>query len=108
MDNAKKKIAKYNEKLIVNGDKVLVAVSGGPDSMCLLHILNEIKQDIGFDLLVAHVNYFLRKDSTEDAMYVENFCKKNKINFFQKEINIEKLAKEKKNRHRRSGKNSKV
>ncbi|MCL2859329.1 MAG: tRNA lysidine(34) synthetase TilS [Oscillospiraceae bacterium] len=85
-----------SENLILSSDKVLVAVSGGPDSMCLLHILNEIKQDIGFDLLVAHVNYFLRKDSTEDAAYIEDFCKKNKITFFQKEINIEKFVKEEK------------
>jgi tRNA(Ile)-lysidine synthase len=51
---------------------VVVAVSGGPDSVCLLHMLNQIKQSLGIRLHVAHLNHMLRGASSDgDARYVE-------------------------------------
>jgi len=51
----------------------LLAVSGGPDSMFLL---NEYKKS---KIIVAHVNYNLRKSSNRDQKIVEDFCNKNNI-----------------------------
>jgi len=54
---------------------VVVAVSGGPDSVCLLHVLNMIKKPLGVRLHVAHLNHMLRgADSNEDARYVERLA----------------------------------
>jgi len=71
-----------SEHLVGPGDHLLVAVSGGIDSMTLLHILNQIRDDLGIIISVAHVNYKLRKqDSDKDEKHVKDFCKKNNINF---------------------------
>lgn len=55
--------------------KILVAVSGGPDSMALLHML--LQKD--FDLVVVHVNYNVRPDAMVDQNIVDNFCKTHSI-----------------------------
>lgn len=53
------------------GRKVLVGVSGGPDSVCLLHILGQLKDSLGVRLHVAHLNHMLRGvESDADASYV--------------------------------------
>ena len=54
------------------GRKVLVGVSGGPDSVCLLHILDQLKESLGVRLHVAHLNHMLRGvESDADASYVK-------------------------------------
>ena len=85
-------IKKYN--LIENGDKLVVAVSGGPDSISMLNILNEIKKDgiISFEFVVAHVNHMIRKEAKEDEEYVKKYCNENKIEFYSKSIDVKKLA----------------
>ena len=68
--------------LIKDGDRILVGVSGGPDSMCLLDLLNELKnyfekeKNIRYYLSVAHVNHGIRLESEVEVSYVKNFCKK--------------------------------
>lgn len=66
--------------MIKKGDKIIVALSGGADSVTLLHCLNEIKEIIGFELFACHVNHNLRgKDSDEDQAYAESLCGKMNI-----------------------------
>lgn len=86
-------IQKYN--LIENGDKLIIGVSGGPDSICLLDILNKIrqtKQMPNFTIEVAHINHQIREEAKEDEEYVENYCKKNNIKFHVKRIDVAKFA----------------
>ncbi len=85
-------IKKYN--LIQNGDKVVIGVSGGPDSICLLDILNKIKEKnyIKFDIEVAHVNHLIREEANEDEEYVRKYCEKNNINFHVSRIDVIKYA----------------
>lgn len=53
------------------GDKVIVAVSGGPDSVALLHALYSLREELGITLHVAHLNHSFRgEESDEDAEYV--------------------------------------
>lgn len=88
--------------LIEDGDKIVVAVSGGPDSMCLLNVLYTLKEklkkenDINYELLVAHVNHMIREESESEKIYVENYCKKIDIPFFYLKENVSVIAKEKK------------
>ncbi|MFH1714736.1 MAG: tRNA lysidine(34) synthetase TilS [Elusimicrobiota bacterium] len=63
-----------NNNLIAKGDKVVIGVSGGADSVCLLYILKSIQKDIGFNLHVVHVNHKLRgRSSNEDEAFVKRF-----------------------------------
>lgn len=85
-------IKKYN--LIENGDKIVLGVSGGPDSICMLSILNEIKQDnnLNFEIVVAHINHMIRKEAIEDEKFVKEFCEKIQIPFYSKSIDVKKFA----------------
>ena len=52
--------------LIEKGETVIACVSGGPDSMCLLNIMYELKEDLEFNLVVCHVNHMLRQNAVLD------------------------------------------
>ncbi|MCM1055499.1 MAG: tRNA lysidine(34) synthetase TilS [Bacteroides sp.] len=66
--------------MIERGGRVIVALSGGADSVTLLHCLNEIKDELGFELSACHVNHNLRgKDSDSDQAYAEELCAKMNI-----------------------------
>ncbi len=87
-----KTIKKFN--LIEDRDKIVLAVSGGPDSISMLNILNNFKKEkiLNFDFCVAHVNHMIRKEAKEDEMFVKAYCEKNDISFYSKSIDVKKLA----------------
>lgn len=84
----------YN--LIEEGDRIVVCVSGGPDSICLLDILNTLQKEYGIHLLVAHVNHGIREEAEEDENYVKDYCLKNQIPCFVKRANVIEEAKKQK------------
>ena len=87
----KNTIKKYN--LIQKDDKIVIGVSGGPDSMTLLYILNELKnKNKNFQICVAHVNHMIREEAKEDEEFVKNYCIKNNIQFYAKSIDVQKIA----------------
>lgn len=58
------------------GDRILAAVSGGADSLCLLMVLQELQEEKGYGLCVAHVEHGIRgEESQRDASFVESYCK---------------------------------
>jgi len=79
-----KKIKKTLEewKLVYNGDRILVGVSAGLDSITLLETLFLLKDHFKFSLFVSHYDHKIRKDSHLDAYFVYEFCKKRGIPFF--------------------------
>lgn len=86
-------IKEYN--MFDKNDKVIVAVSGGPDSISLLHVLYRLKDEFSLTLYAAHVNHCLRgEEADKDEEYVKEFCKNLNIECFAKKIDINKLAKE--------------
>lgn len=88
-------IEKYN--LIKSGDKIVLGVSGGPDSITMLDILKDLKETMNFEIYVVHVNHMIRgQDSINDQKYVENYCNKNNIEFYTKAIDVQEIAKSKK------------
>lgn len=91
-NQAIKTVEKYN--MLSNGDRVLVAVSGGADSMALLCFLLSIKDKYSLDICVAHIEHGIRSnESKADAEFVKNFCNKNNLKFYLKTIDAPKLAK---------------
>ena len=83
-------IKKYN--LIEPKDKIVLGVSGGPDSISMLNILNEIKEEFNFEIYVAHVNHMIREEAEDDEKYVQRYCEKNNIQFFVKRIDVQQIA----------------
>jgi len=70
-------------------NKILVGVSGGSDSIFLLYLLNLVKTEFNLEIYVVHINHNLRaKESDDDAIFVENFCKKLDIFCIVKNIKI--------------------
>lgn len=67
--------------LINKNDRILVATSGGPDSMYLLNELLKIKEEMNLSLIVAHVNHNTRTECDEEEKFVRNFCKDINIPF---------------------------
>ena len=80
MDLAADTIRKVRQTILKNrmlglGDSVIAAVSGGPDSVCLLDILNELKADFGLELTVAHFDHGLRPGEDEaETMLVKSLA----------------------------------
>ena len=60
---------------------VVLGCSGGPDSMCLLDLLLQVKKSINFKLIVAHMNHKVRIESEEEKEFVSKVCHDNNINF---------------------------
>ena len=93
-------------KLVSRGEKLLVAVSGGPDSVCLLYVLLELREQLGVSLHVAHLDHRLRgADSTADAAYVARLARRlgltatiesKDVNAYRKEnrMSLEEAARE--------------
>lgn len=87
-------IKKYN--MLKYGDCVVVGLSGGPDSMCLLHILMELRKTWGLKIFAAHLNHQFRgKEADEDALYVKKKCEEWGIDVFVQVFNVPAFAKEK-------------
>lgn len=83
-------------ELLNCGDKVLVALSGGPDSVCLLHILHILKDEFNITLGAIHINHLLRgEEAYNDEQYVLDLCKSLEVECYIKRIDINDIAKEK-------------
>lgn len=66
----------HKHKLIEKNAKLLIGVSGGPDSLVLLHVLKQLQKVMEWDLFVAHVDHMFRgEESYEDYLFVEKICK---------------------------------
>ena len=104
-DLEKKILSTINQyKLIENGDSIVLGVSGGPDSMCMLNALVTLltnKEKFKncqkgpspmAKIVVAHVNHMIREEASQDEEYVREYCKRNKIEFYAKSIDVQKIA----------------
>lgn len=92
---------------LINGqDKIVLGVSGGPDSICMLDIIYNFYKNgiLGTEknsrgnktsienLVVAHVNHMIRTEAKDDEIYVRNFCEEKGIDFYSKSIDVQDLA----------------
>jgi tRNA(Ile)-lysidine synthase len=85
-------------RMLTTGDRVLVGVSGGADSVCLLLVLKEL----GFNVSVAHLNHGLRATaSDEDEHFTRSLSQKLGVPFFSKKVSIVKASIETEGRERR-------
>lgn len=87
----KNKIRKTIEAfdMIKKGDTVICALSGGADSVCLLHNLSGLSDELGFRLCACHINHNLRgSESDSDENYVRSLCKRLGIELFAYSVDV--------------------
>lgn len=88
-------ISRYG--LITTGDKVLVAFSGGPDSVFALHFLHKFKRKFGIEIFAVHFNHQLRgKESEKDELFCEKFCETLKVPLYSVKLDVKTFAKQNK------------
>ena len=82
-------------QLISESDRILVAFSGGKDSVCLLFLLFTLRETLKIDVGACHVHHGIRGDEAdEDLLFCSNFCKKLSIPFFSEHVDAPLFAKE--------------
>ena len=76
MDRISSQVARFarTERLFRRVNRVLVAVSGGPDSVAALLILRQLQPEFGFELIVSHFDHQLRPESGTDLAWVRDLC----------------------------------
>lgn len=85
-------VKKHN--MFLGADTIIAAVSGGADSMAMLNILCSLRQEFGFELIVAHVNHGIRKyEADRDENFVINFCHEKKLRLETLRVNIPQISK---------------
>jgi tRNA(Ile)-lysidine synthase len=93
LDAVKAFITKH--RMLQNGRCVVAAVSGGPDSTALLHILGRLRQELGFHIVVAHLDHKLREDSALDAEFTRETARALGIDIIERTVDVRSLATEK-------------
>ena len=81
-----KEVGNFLKLILQENDTIVAAISGGPDSMCLLNILVALKHEYNLKIICAHVNHGLRIESSDEAKFVEQYCQDNNIIFEYKII----------------------
>lgn len=86
----------FNHNLISENEKIVIGVSGGADSMALLYSLNELRKEMNFDILVAHVNHGVRgEDALRDQLFVERKAKELNLPYYSRNVDMVSYGKEK-------------
>ena len=83
-----------SNNMIKEGDKVIVGVSGGADSVTLLLQLAEYRKETEYTLQVFHLNHMIREEAPADEEFVRALCDRLKIPFFSKSIDVTEYSKE--------------
>lgn len=94
-----KRIEKFIQKyhMLTCGDRVIAGVSGGADSVCLFLMLLELREKIGLDLIAVHVHHGLRGEAADqDQQFVEALCEQHRIPLEIFRVNLESIAKKRK------------
>ena len=85
-----------NRNLISENDKILIAFSGGPDSMFLYYILKTLQKEYNLKISLIYINHNLRDDVDNDIKIITKFAKENGVKLYIKNIDVKKYAKENK------------
>lgn len=92
-----KKILKKLDEIIKEGlisrkDKILIAFSGGPDSVFLYHFLNLLKNIISIEISIVYINHNLRHDVENDLRFINEFSNSNNVNYYIESVDVKKYA----------------
>lgn len=84
-----------NNHLIEKGEHIVIGLSGGPDSVCLFHILCRLREELGIRLYAVHINHGLRPGAAdEDQKYTEDLCARNQVPCRTFSFDVKRIARE--------------
>ncbi|HVI41044.1 MAG TPA: tRNA lysidine(34) synthetase TilS [Anaerovoracaceae bacterium] len=84
-----------NNGLIEKGEHIVIGLSGGPDSVCLFHILYQLKEELGIKLHAVHINHGLRPGAAdEDQKYAETLCDDYQVPCHSFSFDVNQIARE--------------
>jgi tRNA(Ile)-lysidine synthase len=90
-----RKIKSYIEQnnMLKNGDRIVLGVSGGADSICLLHVLKCMSREYGLSLVIVHVNHGIRGEEAErDENYVRELCRREELEYLSFRYDVRAIA----------------
>lgn len=94
IDKIRVTIKKYN--MLQKHDRILVGLSGGPDSVALLNVLFSLKQEYVLDIYIAHLDHRFRgEESASDSRFCKELGRKMKLEIVCEERDVPRIAKEK-------------
>lgn len=99
MNRIEQKVISFinQNNLIDTGDKILIALSGGPDSVMALHFLNKYKRKYKIEITALHFNHKLRgKEADKDEEFCVELCGDLNVPFYSIELNVKSFAKQNK------------
>jgi len=95
LDTVRKTISEYG--MLEKGDKVLCAVSGGADSVCLLNVILSLRDEYSLSVYVANVNHLIRgQEADRDSSFVKEICKEKNVECFYREYDVPAISQKRK------------
>lgn len=83
--------ALLEKKLIKKNDAFLLGVSGGPDSIALLHLFSALRQEFKLNMVACHFNHCLRDEADSEEQFVKNICKVIGVKFISEKKEVKKF-----------------
>lgn len=107
MNSTEQKVIRFinSHSLIKAGERILVALSGGPDSVFLLHFLKKYQKKFGIELGAFHLNHSLRKSADKEQKFCSELCEKLSIPFYSEKVEVKSFAKKNKISVEEAGRN---
>lgn len=78
----------HNRQMITPGDRILVGLSGGADSVALTHALTQMAKEEEITIAAAHLHHGLRKEADQDLTFAKNLSEKMEISFHSKRVDL--------------------
>jgi tRNA(Ile)-lysidine synthase len=79
--------------LVKKKDRIVLGISGGPDSMCMLYLFSQLKKEYNLSIVCAHFNHALREDADKEELFVKKVCQDLKIKFISEKKEVRKFFK---------------
>ncbi len=85
------------QQMLSEGDKVVIGLSGGPDSVCLFSVLNEVREQLDLQLIAVHLNHGLRAEAADgDERFVKELCHQHQVELISAREDVKAYAQQNK------------